>query len=292
MGNPPYIGIEDIASDLKSFYGDIFTTAVKRFDLYSLFIEKVSHIIRDKALFALIIPGKFLNNKQFIIARQIVCNDGGVIVVKIDEKIFEEAQVNSVIIIRYQSTKANYKSLQIEGQNLVLLSDIDLKNITSDKELIFRLEINATYEKLITKVEKDSFKVIDIGEVKDGVISGLLKDVLFKKEGNQNSDKRLYFGKQLSKYHLGETNIWIDYRSEFMIKEEIKRKEGGAPGLRMRKKEIFEREKILTRFVAKEIIATYDNKSRYYEHTLHGTHISDKRFKVKYVLGLFNSSLF
>ena len=59
----------------------------------------------------------------------------------------------------------------------------------------------------------------------------------------------------------------------------------------MRNKEIFEREKILTRFVAKEIIATYDNESKYYEHTLHSTHIQDKRFKVKFVLGLFNSSL-
>lgn len=73
--------------------------------------------------------------------------------------------------------------------------------------------------------------------------------------------------------------------------ESFKRKKGGAPGLRMRKKEIFEREKILTRFVAKEIIATYDNENKYYEHTLHGTHITDERFKAKYVLGLFNSPL-
>ncbi len=54
-------------------------------------------------------------------------------------------------------------------------------------------------------------------------------------------------------------------------------------------KGIFEREKILSRFVAKEIIATYDNENRYYEHTLHGTFISDNRFNTKYVLALFNS---
>ena len=51
-------------------------------------------------------------------------------------------------------------------------------------------------------------------------------------------------------------------------------------------------EKILSRFVAKEIIATYDNENRYYEHTLHSTHITNKRFKVKYILALFNSQLF
>lgn len=60
----------------------------------------------------------------------------------------------------------------------------------------------------------------------------------------------------------------------------------------MRDEKIFKREKILSRFVAKEIIATYDNDKRYYEHTLHSTHITDKRFKTKFVLGLFNSTLF
>ena len=32
--------------------------------------------------------------------------------------------------------------------------------------------------------------------------------------------------------------------------------------------------------------------NKYYEHTLHSTHISDKKFDTKYVLGLFNSTLF
>jgi len=43
--------------------------------------------------------------------------------------------------------------------------------------------------------------------------------------------------------------------------------------------------------VAKEIIATFDDKHRYYEHTLHSTHILDEKFKTKYVLSVFNSKL-
>ncbi len=35
--------------------------------------------------------------KQFVTARKIVCDNHGVTVVKIDEKVFEDAQVNSVI---------------------------------------------------------------------------------------------------------------------------------------------------------------------------------------------------
>ncbi len=60
----------------------------------------------------------------------------------------------------------------------------------------------------------------------------------------------------------------------------------------MRDRRIFEREKILSRFVGKEIIATYDNEDNFYEHTLHSTHITSKAFYTKYVLSLFNSKLF
>lgn len=60
----------------------------------------------------------------------------------------------------------------------------------------------------------------------------------------------------------------------------------------MRDKKIFERDKIIYRKVGKELIATYAEKGIYYEQTIHSCHITDKRFKTKYVLGLFNSTLF
>ena len=71
----------------------------------------------------------------------------------------------------------------------------------------------------------------------------------------------------------------------------IKRQNGKRTGLWLRNEKIFNREKILTRFVAKEIIGMYDNENKYYEHTLHSTHITDKRFQTKYVLAIFNSNL-
>ncbi|MFM8297127.1 MAG: TaqI-like C-terminal specificity domain-containing protein, partial [Microcystis aeruginosa] len=97
--------------------------------------------------------------------------------------------------------------------------------------------------------------------------------------------------KHLSRYTLLETNIWINYKPNEMMQQEIQRKNGKRSGLWMRDKKIFEREKILSRFVAQEIIATYDDQHRYYEHTLHSTYVKDKRFKTKYILGLYNSAL-
>lgn len=292
IGNPPYIGIEDITWDYRRFYETIYKTATGRFDLYSLFIEKAMQVKQSSGVFTYIIPGKFLNNKQFVIARKIVCDNHGVTVVKIDDKVFEDAQVDSVIVENYPATKAKYKALKITMQELQPLSETDVSNILNDKEIIFRLEINTKFDKLISKIEANTLRVKQIADVKDGIVAGTIKDLLYIDKKKDKDCHKLYFGKHLFKYCLTDTDVWVNYKPDEMMKAEVKRKDGKRAGLWMRDEKIFKREKILSRFVAKEIIATYDNSKRYYEHTLHSTHITDKRFKTKYVLGLFNSTLF
>ena len=293
IGNPPYLGIEDIAWDYRRFYETIYSTAKGRFDLYSIFIEKGLEIKKDSGVFTFIVPGKFLNNKQFMQARKMVCENYEVVIVKIDDKVFDEAQVNSVIIENYLPihSVATYKAWHLSTQELKLLSKTDVERVLQDKEVVFRLEISTQFDQLISKIEQDSLRVKEIGEVRDGIVAGSIKDILFLSQPIDSYSKKLYFGKHLSRYSLAETNIWANYKLNEMMQEEIKRKGDKRPGLWMRDKKIFEREKILSRFVAYKMIATYDNEHKYYEHTLHSTHIKDKRFKTKYVLALYNSSL-
>ncbi|MCA2700732.1 MAG: Eco57I restriction-modification methylase domain-containing protein [Microcystis sp. M179S2] len=292
IGNPPYISIEDITWDHRRFYETIYQTATGRFDLYSLFIEKAMQIKQPTGVFTYIIPGKFLNNKQFVTAREIVCDNHGVTVVKIDEKVFEDAQVNSVIVENYPTTKAQYKAFKITRQELQQLSETEVSSILNDKEIIFRLEINTKFDNLIAKIEADTLKLKEIAEVKDGIVAGTIKDILFIDKKIDKDSHKLYFGKNLSRFYLGTTDVWVNYKPEEMMKQEVKRQAGKRSGLWMRDKKIFERDKIIYRKVGKELIATYAEKGIYYEQTIHSCHITDKRFKTKYVLGLFNSTLF
>jgi len=249
-------------------------------------------IKQPSGVFTYIIPGKFLNNKQFVTARKIVCDNHGVTVVKIDDKVFEDAQVDSVIVENYPATKAKYKAFKITMQELQSLSETEVSSILNDKEIIFRLEINTKFDNLISKIEADTLKVKDIAEVKDGIVAGAIKDLLFIDKKIDKDSHKLYFGKNLSRFHLGSTDVWVNYKPEEMMKQEVKRKAGKRSGLWMRDKKIFERDKIIYRKVGKELIATFAEKGIYYEQTIHSCHITAKRFKTKYVLGLFNSTLF
>jgi hypothetical protein len=295
IANPPYLGIKDITWDDRRHYETIFKTATGRFDSYSLFIEKAMQIKSSSGTFAFIIPGKFLNNKQFVIARKIICKNHGVTVVKIDKKVFEEAQVDSVIVENYMPAKFSvpiYRTSRFTDQGIQPLSEVEMVDMLKDPEVIFRLEINTEIDQLISKIRGNTFKVKEIGEVKDGIVAGAIKDILFTQKKKNNDSKKLYFGKHITRYNLNKTDVWVNYKPDEMMKEEVKRQGSKRPGLWMRDKNIFEREKIIYRKVGKEIVAAYGPRGTYYEQTIHSVHLTDKRFLLKYLLGLFNSKLF
>ena len=292
VGNPPYVGIEGIIWEDKKYYESAYSTATGRFDLYVLFIEKAMKIRKKLGFFSFIVPGKILNNKQFQHTRKIISENQNVYVLKIEDKVFNEAQVDSVILLNHgikEKELNKYYAFRLTAGNVELLSETLIENILNDDEHIFRLEISNVLNYLIKKIENNTVQVIQIALVKDGIIAGLIKDILYLNNKVNENCKKLYFGKHISKYYSGDTDVWVNYNPEEMMKEEMIRKGGKGPGLRMRDSKIFNREKLLTRFVGKEIIATYDNENKYYEHTVHSTHITDERFDHKYLLCLFNS---
>jgi len=294
IANPPYIEISGISIEQRNIYKEIYKTAKGRFDLYLLFIEKAMQLKNSTGGFVFIIPGKFLNNKQFESTRKLISQSHHVTVVKIDNKVFE-ASVDSVIIQNHfaqNSAEAKYKAFKISGHEVTLESETTVSEILETPEIIFRIEISNVTDSLILKIKDNTKRFIEIGEVKDGIIAGLIKDILFVSKKINTDCKPLYLGKQITRYHLQATTTFVDYRPEYALKEELKRKDGGGPGLRMREKRIFERNKIIYRKVGKELIAAFDDKGVYYEQTVHSACVTDKNYRNKFVLGLFNSILF
>jgi len=292
FGNPPYVGIQGIDWNHRRYYETKFRTATGRFDLYTLFIEKSISLKKAKGTFAFIVPGKILNNSQFSTARRIVAENHNVTVVKIDDKVFDEAQVDSVILLNSFNNSENiYHSVTLNRDIESVLSTALVKDILKDELAIFRLEIDKKTDILIEKIKNNTVQVKDIADVKDGVVAGTIKDMLFLKNKINNDCHKLYFGKHLKRYTLYDSDVWIDYRPQIMMKEEVRRKNGKRAGLWMRDVNIFKRKKILTRFVGKEIIGYYDDVGLYYEHTLHSTFVKDDRVIPKYLLALYNSKL-
>ena len=294
IGNPPYVQVKQIEPYFKKNYQDIYKFAIGRFNLFYFFIELSEKLTKSNAITSYIIPDRLLLNTQCVELRSWLLNKQKIVeIVSFDELVFENAVVDSIIL--------SYKNTINSATELIAKNNINLKNINTKEGIIipisyfknspnnqFDLNYSVLKSDTLKKIVKNTIKLSEISETRDGIIQSKIPDVLFLKERKNEHCEKLLFGKDILKYGLNFNNNWVNYQPEKMMKIEVER--GGA-GLRLRDRKIFESIKILTRQTADTIIATIDTDKYFYSNTLHGTIIKDENYDIKFVLALLNSNV-
>lgn len=81
IGNPPYLRIQGLTENYNNqleYYLRVYDSAVKRFDLYLLFIEKGYSLLNNNGLLGYICPNKFINSdfgsglREFLIKKKAI----------------------------------------------------------------------------------------------------------------------------------------------------------------------------------------------------------------------------
>jgi len=291
--NPPYVQIKQIPWADRKIFKKKFISAIGRFNLFYFFLEISSKLVHSLGLSTFIVPDRLLLNTQCHKLRRWLLTDQAILEIdSFAEGVFE-AVIDSIIII-YGNYKNNNKEIRVKNRvslkNLsqVLTTDIPISYFLNSPNNQLDLSYNPKSALLLSKIKCQSTTLGEIGDVKDGIIQSKIPDILFLKKPKDNYSKRLLFGKDIARYVITFNNNWVNYKPIEMKRIELER---GGGGLRLRKREIFERNKILTRQTADEIIASYDTDNYYYSNTLHGTCIIDKNYNPLYILGILNSKL-
>jgi hypothetical protein len=144
-------------------------------------------------------------------------------------------------------------------------------------------------EGLLAKVWDNALTVADVAVVKDGI-----------NPGPASSREKLVFnhprpgllpvlrGSEISPYSIARPKKWICYDSSVISRQE---RRGGAS---LRRPEIFEPPKIVTRQTAPRIIAALDNTGYHCLNSVHITRLRSREAdlnRLAFLLGLFNSRL-
>ena len=294
IGNPPYVQVKQIEPYFKKIYHDIYEFAIGRFNLFYFFIELSKKLTKNKAITSYIIPDRLLLNTQCVELRSWLLNKQTILeIVSFDEFVFENAVVDSIIL--------TYKNTINSATTLTAKNNVNLKNINTKEGINipityfkdspnnqFDLNYSLSKSDILNQLLKNTIKLGEISETRDGIIQSKIPDVLFLTENENEYCEKLLFGKDISKYELNFNNNWVNYQPEEMMKIEIER---GGGGLRLRVREIFESTKILTRQTADSIIATIDTNNYFYSNTIHGTIIKDDTFDIKFILAILNSNV-
>jgi adenine-specific DNA-methyltransferase len=293
IGNPPYVQIKQIPEEEKPYYFKNFQFATGRFNLFYFFIEITGKLTRVNGLTSYIVPDRLLLNTQCFDLRNWLLNYQTIREIdSFDESVFESAVVDSIIIC-YKNVKNKSKSVfarsNIAVNNIRLQNPISIPisyfNNSPNKQ--FDLNYSQVKSNLINKIRNNSISLGEISDTRDGIIQSKIPDVLFLTTKQNRFCQPLLFGKDINRYKINYDNNWVNYQPGEMMSIEISRSGGG---LRLRTKEIFEREKILTRQTADKIIGALDKNNYYYSNTLHGTAIKDKTYDIKFILAVLNSS--
>jgi hypothetical protein len=132
----------------------------------------------------------------------------------------------------------------------------------------------------------------EICEVKDGIVAGRIKDVVFSPKKLDNTYHKVLFGKDMDRYEISWGGAFTCRDEARLAKIERERAGNRRMGLWLRDDQIFARPKILTRKTGNKLIACYDEDGYFYEQTLHGTSVKSTQYEIKYILALLNSRLF
>nr|WP_318716586.1 N-6 DNA methylase [uncultured Treponema sp.] len=199
IGNPPYLRIQGIQENKDKdaiFYEQNYKSAIGRYDLYVLFMEKSFSLIKENGIVSFILPHKFLNAefgqgiRQFIYdnkALKSILHFGA-------SQVFADATVYTCII---QLSHNNASFAFAEGNPEKLNGNLNFDSFPFDKlsnteKWTFQ---NSNNSKLIDKLNSQEFKLQDIYD--------------YCSQGTVSMGDDIY----LMKGHL-ESNYFIGYSTE------------------------------------------------------------------------------
>lgn len=302
IGNPPY-GIY-IDNSLKDYYTTHFPLAKYKLNLYILFIERLFQIFK-KGIVSLIIPKSLLVNSYFEdIRRYLLKNSRLVELFTITEKVFEDAEVGSSLIITFELTK------EVSLTNLVRMANCErTDSFASQSDII---ETHLSQQQLLEN-EKTEIVIQTQGEndikqkiqklsrirlhynLKNGLNPGNIKDKLITRN-IQEKTKKIIWGKEIKKYNIiwsGDYIIYDEHIADGLTLDDLQSKKGMNKQTKidfaLRDESLFEIEKLVVRKTGDRLIASYDDKNYYFDTLVHGIYQKESNYDLKFLLAILNS---
>ncbi|MBS0623506.1 MAG: Eco57I restriction-modification methylase domain-containing protein [Verrucomicrobia bacterium] len=230
IGNPPYVDLKELDNNLVKFIFAHYPTSSNRVNLYSTFVEKAFSLLKSEGYFSFIIPNSILMGSSYQNLRNLIKNEiyG---IVKLPEKVFEDAAVETVIIeFKKKGEFEICQTLAYKKDDKVTELDETLKYLVPKKsweiydEPKFNIYISDEILKPLTKIHGKGKRLEEIADFTLGITpydkyKGHSKELIENKEFHSDvklSDeyKPLIKGENIVPYYVDEKeNGYIKYGS-------------------------------------------------------------------------------
>lgn len=213
IGNPPYLriqGLQEFYGKQISYFTNNYKSAVKRFDIYLLFIEKGYQLLTDNGLLGFICPHKFLNSDFGSGLRQLFIDNSALksFVSFGNNLIFKKASTYTGILILQNKQNYSFEYYEFDNISTIKLQS-NLKSLSKHEFAIYDLDIfnsnpwMLTSTKIKCVLDKLQTQPKTLGETFESIFQGIVTgydDIYFLGKLSE-SDENL-----LEVYSLKEKN--------------------------------------------------------------------------------------
>lgn len=168
IGNPPYGAT--ISKIEHEYFTSKYNTAYYKLDSFGLFIEKSILLLNNSGLFGYIVPYTWTRINQHKKLREFIISFNLISIVFLPVKIFEDADLDTVILILKKDKQDNLINICDITKNEITISDrIPKHSICSTENFVINLNYN-TSDNIISKIKSECIELQELCEISQGYI--------------------------------------------------------------------------------------------------------------------------
>ncbi len=305
IGNPPYLSMEDMETQDRKYYYSlrsskkIYETAMRKTNLYAIFVEKSIDLTRKKGYIGMITPYSWFSNSSFRKLRKLILENHSVLdLTAFPVGIFQDAGIaTSTLVLRKNffnktniMSSRDYRDEKVEKIPSLLESntckEIPQTAFLDQKDLIVNLKWDHQENIILKKITNKTQLLSDFVSIDRGCDTANNKKYTGKEYKKDMNTKKLLTGKDFGRFWVNWAQKYLYYLPKQMKKDKKTARPGDPERFESRNKIIVYRFLDDNRYKA-----TIDRNSFY---TLGSTFVLNPKnndFPLEYFVGIINSSL-
>ena len=274
IGNPPYVLCQpsNTNEETLNFYKS-FEVASYKIDLFHLFFERGTNILRDGGKLGFITPNTYLSNKYIQKLRNFILKNTFIEeVINYNEIVFVDAGVDvaTLILTKDKSKNENIKIYNSERGELKFITNKSQNSWNEAEEQVFNLKNDFFFE------FKDCVKLEEIGNTYFGIQAYDRKSSISDKKINENYIS-IIDGADVVRFQYSIPNKYFNYLFENI-------KSGGDLN-------VYSQDRIVISQIGQSPKVGFCEKGILTSNTIYNLFLKDSRFSLKYILAILNSQL-
>lgn len=227
IGNPPYVFTrgQNFSENEKKYYCKNYNLSNYQINTYLLFIEKSINLLNEKGFLGFIVPNTWLTIESFKKLREFIINStSNIKILNIKDKVFEDANVDTCILIFQKSTPNTIKLGEIINSQIIIKNNLDYKTILNTENHIININQSEENKIIIDKITSISnplqeyttvstgLKAYQIGKGKPKQEKEDVKNRIYHSFNKINESYIKYLdGKNVCRYYLGWSKEFLSY---------------------------------------------------------------------------------